>query len=122
MKTRQILIAAATSLVVASPAFALNGSYGEGSMWTDLAADVAAYSGKSFAPVPTGVVLATETGIYEQLAAAQRSSQGDNVEGVAGPSGPAMAVQDSPRSAFELRTDASIYEQIAFAQRQMGTL
>jgi hypothetical protein len=121
MKTRQILIAAATSLVVASPAFAAAGSYGEGSMWTDLARDVAEYSNQSFANAPSGgVQLASEIGIYEQLAAAQRKSQSEQAEGLAGPAGPTIAVAEVRTTTFELRNDASIYEQVAVAQRNMG--
>ena len=119
MKLRQILIAATTSLVVASPVFAAPGSYTESSMWGDLAADVVAYSGQSFASNTDGKVLATETGIYEQLAADQRMLQQEPTAGVAGPSGPTFG-ETSVASTFELRTDASIYEQVIAAQRDMG--
>ena len=116
MKMRQILIAATTSFVVASPVFAASGSYGEGTMWTDLARDVAEYSSQSFASVPEGKVLATDTGIYEQLAMDQRALQQEEA-GVAGPSGPTMATGEAQAAVFELRTDASIYERISAAQR-----
>lgn len=121
MKMRQILIAATTSLVVASPAFAATGSYTEASMWGDLAADVAAYSQQSF-PSAAGKVLASGTGIYEQLASDQRMRQQEPTEGVAGPAGPAFAADEGRTSTFELRTDASIYEQVIAAQRGMGHL
>lgn len=121
MKLRQILIAATTSLVVASPAFAVTGSYGEGSLWTDLARDVARYSGQSFAAVPEGRVLATDTGIYEQLAMDQRALQQDEA-GIAGPSGPTMAAGEAQAPVFELRTDATIYERISAAQRGLTDL
>lgn len=120
MKLRQILIAATASLIVASPVFAAPGSYTEASMWGDLTADVAAYSGQSFTPVAAGKVLATETGIYEQLAADQRMGQQEPTEGVAGPAGPTITVVEGEVTTFGLRSDASIYEQVASAQRDMG--
>src|SRR5574340_1503506 len=102
MKTRQILIAAATTLVAVAPAFAAPGSYTEASMWGDLAADVASYSGKSFV-APAGKVLATETGIYEQLAAEHRMRSQEPTEGGAGPTGPTMAEAPSHPPTYELR-------------------
>lgn len=119
MKMRKILIAATTTLVVATPAFAASGSYGEGSMWTDLAADVAAYRQQSF-PSPDGKILATDTGLYEQLAAEHRMRPQEPAEGVAGPSGPLMATEAGQQPTHELRSDASLYEQVAAAQRDGG--
>jgi len=114
MTMRQILVAATASLVMASPAFAVTGSYTEASMWGDLAADVAAYAQQSFPSTTAGVILATDEGIYERLAAEQSAAK---LTGVAGPSGPIMAAEESRRPRFELRTDASIYERIMAAQR-----
>lgn len=120
MKVRQILIAATVSVVVAAPAFAVTGSYTESSMWGDLATDVAAYAGQSFVSPDGGRVLATETGIYEQLAAEQRMHQQEpDGAGVAGPAGPILG-DTGPASSVELRTDASIYEQVIAAQRNGG--
>lgn len=118
MKMRQILIAASTALVVTSPVFAASGSYGEGSMWTDLKSDVVTYSEQSFAAVTEGKVLATETGIYEQLAAEHRMRP-QEPQGVAGPVGPTFGEESR---AFELRTDASIYERIIAAQSGLADL
>lgn len=120
MKMRQILIAAAATLVAVSPAFAVTGSYTESSMWGDLAADTAAYRQQSFPSASSGKVLATETGIYEQLAADHRMRQDEPAEGVAGPVGPTMAMDQGRMQTPDLRNDASIYEQVSAAQRDGG--
>ena len=120
MNMRQILIAATTTFVVASPAFAVTGSYTESSMWGDLAADAAAYRQQSFPSAASGKVLATETGIYEQLAADHRMRQDEPAEGVAGPVGPTMAMDEGRTPTYQLRNDASIYEQVSAAQRDGG--
>lgn len=110
MHARRIVLAAATALVVASPAFAA-GSYGEGTLWTNLMALRTELAAQHGAPAAVETAPAAFGNIYEELSAAQRSRADEEPRGVAGPAGPAHMPGERGWSYLDNAGEVSIYEQ-----------